>query len=229
MAPDVTLFGHWICPYSVRVSFALAHMEIVHDVVDVPPTAARPPGYVVPAEFVEHSPKGEIPMVCIDGEYRADSIPLLVWLDERFPEVALSKGGSSHQGAAEAQAAWIDSTLFPPMIGIYYGTDPQRIAESSQRLQRGLDELGEQLGLDPWLSGSAPGRAEAVIIPLYVRLEGLSRLGCTAILPPRVAEHRDRCQGLTAWDAVAWSSAQTDEFVGRFEAYRRRVRASSAP
>ena len=43
---DVTLFGHWICPYSVRVSFALAERDIAHDVVDVPPTAARPPGWL---------------------------------------------------------------------------------------------------------------------------------------------------------------------------------------
>ena len=65
----VTLFGHWICPFSVRVEFALAQRGIEYTVVDVPPRAVRPKGFVVPEEFIAHSPKLEVPMVKIDGEY----------------------------------------------------------------------------------------------------------------------------------------------------------------
>lgn len=36
----VTLFGHWICPFSVRVEFALVQLGIDYEIVDVPPTAA---------------------------------------------------------------------------------------------------------------------------------------------------------------------------------------------
>ncbi len=67
----VTLYGHWICPYSTRIEFALHQRRIVHDVVDVPPTAVREPGYVVPREFTEHSPRLEIPMVRVDADYRS--------------------------------------------------------------------------------------------------------------------------------------------------------------
>ena len=47
-ASTVTLFGHWICPFSVRVEFALAQRGIEYTVVDVPPRAVRPKGFVVP-------------------------------------------------------------------------------------------------------------------------------------------------------------------------------------
>ena len=85
----VTLFGHWICPFSVRVEFALAQRRINYVVVDVPPRAVRPKGFVVPEEFIAHSPKLEVPMVKIDGEYLADSIPILEWLEEKFTESSL--------------------------------------------------------------------------------------------------------------------------------------------
>jgi hypothetical protein len=76
------------------------------------------------------------------------------------------------------------------------------------------------------LAGDGPSLAEAVLVPLYVRLDGLHRLGFDHTLPPAVANHRRRCAELDGWPAVAWTTAQTDEFVGRFEAHRRRARAA---
>jgi glutathione S-transferase len=82
---DVVLFGHWICPFSVRVEFALAQKEIAYSLVNVPPRAVRPKGFVVPEEFIAHSPKLEVPMVRVGETYLADSIPILQWLEELFP------------------------------------------------------------------------------------------------------------------------------------------------
>ncbi len=53
----------------MRVEFALAQREIDYIVVDVPPREVRPKGFVVPEEFIAQSPKLEVPMVKIDGEY----------------------------------------------------------------------------------------------------------------------------------------------------------------
>ena len=75
-----------------------------------------------------------------------------------------------------------------------------------------------------WLAGDRPPLAEAVMIPLYVRLAGLRRLGFDSPLPASVDDHRHRCGELEGWPAVAWSDEQTDEFVGRFETHRRRAR-----
>ncbi len=230
-ASDVTLFGHWICPYSVRVSFALAERGITHDVVDVPPTAVRPAEYVVPTEFVEHSPLGEIPLVRVDHEYRADSLPILEWLEERVDARPLLPSEPVARARVRESMAWIDSHVFPPMIGIYYGTDPERIATSADGLAAALTDLGEQLGDGSWLVGSGPTLAEAAVVPLYVRLEGLARLGFDRTVDGRVIAHRERVAALPGGRAVAWSSAQTAELVDRSERYRarRRRRSGSAP
>ena len=218
--PGVTLFGHWICPYSVRVSFALAERGIIHDVVDVPPTAVRPPGYLVPAEFVEHSSKGEIPMVRIGSDYRADSLPILEWLEDRVAGRALLPPGPAPRAEVLELARWIDATLFPPMIGIYYGTRPDRIAASSTALAAGLVALGSRLGASAWLVGTGPTLAEAAVVPLYVRIGGLQRLGFDVAVDRRVVAHAERVADLPGGRAVTWSSTQTDEFVSRVERYR---------
>lgn len=225
-AADVTLFGHWICPYSVRVSFAFAERGIAHEVVEVPPTAARPPGYVVPAEFVEHSPRGEIPMVRIGTRYRADSLPILEWLEECADAPPLLPVDPGERERVREAMSWIDTRIFPPMVGVYYGRRPERIAESSAALADALRTLGDRLGDGPWLVGSGPTLAEATVVPLYVRLEGLVRLGFDGGVDTRVGVHRARVAALDGGRAVAWSAGQTDEFVGRFERYRARRRPS---
>ncbi len=219
--PEVTLFGHWICPYSVRVSFALAERGIVHDVIDVPPSAVRPAGFAVPDEFVRHSPRAEIPLVRVDGEYRADSLPILEWLEERVDAPPLLPSDPSTRARVRELMTVIDSRIFPPMIGVYYGTAADRIAESANALAGALADLGEVLGDGRWLAGPGPTLAEAALVPLYVRLEGLGRLGFDHALDPRIAGHRQRVGELTGGRAVAWTEDQTDEFVTRVERHRR--------
>jgi len=157
-AGDVTLFGHWICPYSVRVSFALAERGIAHDVVDVPPSALRPPGYVVPAEFVEHSPRREIPLVRVGDEFRADSLPILGWLEDRVAGPHLLPPGRSERQRVREAMSWIDAQVFPPMVGVYYGTRPERIAASAAELASTLTALGDRLG-DGLRSDGEPRRS----------------------------------------------------------------------
>lgn len=222
--PRVTLFGHWICPYSVRVSFALSERGIGHHVVDVPPTAARPRGYVVPEEFTANSPLGEIPLVRIGDQYRADSLPILEWLEDRVDAPPLLPSGSAARDDVRSAMAWVDAEVFGPMIGVYYGTRPDRVADASRRLAAALAELGRRLGDGGWLAGGAPSLAEAAVVPCYVRLEGLRRLGFDDPVDPATADHAGRTLALAGGRAVAWSNEQTDEFVGRFEAYRARRR-----
>lgn len=216
----VALFGHWICPFSVRVEFALAQRAIAYEVVDVPPSAARPKGFVVPDEFVAHSPKLEIPMVRIEGEYLADSMPILWWLEERFIERSLVPAGATEE--LRKRMAWIDRHVYRPMIGVYYGTEPDDIAVASQRFGDAMMQLTEWLEGTEWLCGGEPSLCEALMVAVYVRLDGLRRLGLGGTLPEAVAAHHERCSQVPGWAAVAWSPEQTDEFVWRFSEYRRR-------
>ena len=216
----VTLFGHWICPFSVRVEFALAQRGIEYTVVDVPPRAVRPKGFVVPEEFIAHSPKLEVPMVKIDGEYLADSIPILEWLEEKFTDSSLLPSDDAALALVRERVEWLYKYVYRPMIGVYYGTDPEKITEASAAFGKAMETVNSWLLVSPWLAGDQPTLVEAIMAGVYTRWSGLQRLGMTATLPDSVEQHREQMKSLTGWQAVEWSDEQTDEFVGRFLKYR---------
>lgn len=219
-APTVTLFGHWICPFSVRVEFALAQRGIEYTVVDVPPRAVRPKGFVVPEEFIAHSPKLEVPMVKIDGEYLADSIPILEWLEKKFSDSSLLPADDAGQAVVGERVEWMNKYVYRPMIGVYYGTDPALIQESSVAFMKAMETLDQWLQNSPWLAGDAPTLAEAIMAGAYTRLDGLRQLGLTGELPASVQQHLERCTQLAGWEKVEWSTEQTSDFVGRFLKFR---------
>ena len=216
----VTLFGHWICPFSVRVEFALAQRGIDYTVVDVPPRAVRPKGFVVPEEFIAHSPKLEVPMVKIDGEYLADSIPILEWLEEKFTDSSLLPTDDAGQAIVRERVEWLNKHVYRPMIGVYYGTDAALIQESSVAFMKAMETVDQWLQASPWLAGKTPTLAEAIMAGVYTRLDGLRQLGLTGELPASVQQHLERCTQLAGWEKVQWSTEQTADFVGRFLKFR---------
>ena len=224
-ADPVTLFGHWICPFSVRIEFALAQRAIPYTVIDVPPSAVRPRGFVVPQEFVDHSPKREIPLVRIGDEYLADSIPILEWLESSFGSDSLLPADSATAALTRERMSWIDTKLYRPMIGVYYGTEAELIERASAKFGDALVAIAAWFDDGDWLAGDSPTLAEALMVAVYVRLDGLQRLGLTAAIPEAIRAHMDRCRSLRGWKAASWSEAQTDEFVRRFETYRQRQRS----
>jgi glutathione S-transferase len=217
---QVTLFGHWICPYSIRVQFALGQRDISYSMVDVPPRAVRPKDFVVPSEFIEHSPKLEVPMVRCGTEYLADSIPILEWLEELVPLNSLLPTQGEDRHLVRQRVQWLDKYLYRPMIGVYYGTDTAKIAIASDAVGNALVEISTWLQDSQWLAGTQPTTAEAIMVGFYTRIDGLRELGLTAPIPIEVAAHIERCKQLQGWGHVEWSAEQTDEFVGRFQKYR---------
>ncbi|MCP4834075.1 MAG: glutathione S-transferase family protein [Ilumatobacter sp.] len=225
---DVALYGHWICPFATRVEFALHQRGIAHDLIDLPPSAVRGPDFVLPDEFVEHSPRLEIPMVRVGNDYLADSIPVLEWLEYSVDAPSLLPSDGADSALVQERMAWIDKHAFRAMIGVYYGVEPDAIAKASDALADALVEMGTWTTDTGWLAGTAPSLAEAVAMPIHVRMGGLQRLGFTGELTPEWSAHGERCRTLAGWPGVEWSPEQTDEFVGRFEAFRRKRRSQNA-
>jgi glutathione S-transferase len=189
-------------------------------VVDVPPRAVRPKGFVVPEEFIAHSPKLEVPMVKIDGQYLADSIPILEWLEEKFTDSSLLPQGDDAQAIVRDRVEWMNKYVYRPMIGVYYGTDAALIQESSVAFMKAMDTVDEWLQTSQWLAGNSPTLAEAIMAGVYTRLDGLRRLGLTGELPASAQQHLERCSQLVGWEKVQWTTEQTNDFVGRFLKYR---------
>lgn len=210
---SLRLFGHWACPFVNRVDFALGQRGIEHELIEVPPSAVRPADFVLPDEFVAHSPNLEVPMVCLDGEYLADSIPVLNFLEDRIDGMPLRPAaGADH--VAE-RVGRLDEILMRNMGGVAYGVDPERIDRAAGRLADAFAEMAWWLEADPWLAGPGPTLTEAIAVPIYLRLDGLVALGFDRAIPAVVADHRAATLALAGGRHVAWSADQAAEYLGR--------------
>jgi glutathione S-transferase len=216
---SVRLFGHWTCPYVNRVAFALGQRTVDYTLVDVPPSAVRPEGFVLPDEFIAHSPRLEVPMVCVDGAYLADSIPVLRFLEERVDAPPLLPGG--REELVLERVARLDEFLMRSMGGVAYGVDPDRIDRAAGRLAEAFDQMAGWLRESLWLAGSEPTLAEAIAVPIYLRLPGLIALGFDRPLPTEVERHRAATLALPGGRHVAWSAEQHAEYLGRHQKARR--------
>ena len=65
--------------------------------------------------------------------------------------------------------AWIDYNAFRPMVGVYHGTEPDRIARASELLVESLSQMGQWAEETGWLAGPDVSLAEAVAIPCGAR------------------------------------------------------------
>ncbi len=219
--PEVTYYGHWICPFAKRVKFALAHRGIEHDEITIAPSAVRPKDFVLPPEFIKWSPKREIPMIRYRNEYKPDSIPILEFLEEKFSNDPLLPTDPKEKEFVRERVRWMDGNIMLNTARLYYGTRPEGIASAGEQIGKAFETVEGWLSKTPWAGGDAPTLADVILIPIYVRLEGLRQLGFNWNGPgPHVKAHIARCEGLKGWPAVAWSREQTDEFVGRFRKYR---------
>lgn len=218
---EVTYYGHWICPFAKRIKFTLVNRGIPHDEVTIPPTAARPKGFVVPPEFVQNSPKGEIPMIRFRDRYLVDSIPIMEFLDDTIQYNPMLPADAADRAFVMNRVRWLDAFLMMSAARVYYGTKKGIIAQGSRDLSATFQKMEEWLSVQKWLTGNALSIAESIAIPIYVRLNGLRRLGFEDEGPgPLVQAHMERCRELPGWKAVEWSQEQEDEFVGRFLKYR---------
>ena len=228
MNRTVTLYGHWTCPFVHRVAWALAERGIHHSTVEVPPSAVRPKDFVLPEEFVAHSPRLEIPMVRVGDDYLADSIPVLEWLEAAVPDAPPLVPRNDHDRAdhVRSRMRWVDTEVFPPMIGVYYGLDDERIERASAALSGALEQMAAWFEADPWLAGPEPSLADAVFVPFLVREKALRSLGFVDPVPDAIAEYSARLRAGRGWTAVEWSADQNDEIVARFRARRRKALAA---
>lgn len=76
--PEVKLYGYVTSPFVVKVGAFLKYKQIPFDLVPVNP--------VRPRELKKFPGQRKVPVLTIGDEWRHDSTPLGIWLDEVFPQ-----------------------------------------------------------------------------------------------------------------------------------------------
>ena len=162
----ITLIDAARCPYCARVRIVLAEKQIAYDPVEIDLDER-------PAWIYEKNPTGRVPVLEEDTLVLPESLVIMEYLDERYPEPPLLPPDA----AARALQRWHVSRFDAALGRDYYA---YRRGERNE-LARRLDELPvDELG---W------GFAAVAYLPWVVRARDMLDVE----LPSHVGEWLDAC------------------------------------
>lgn len=152
----LTLYDADRCPYCVRVRIVLAEKGLAWETVAVDLDDR-------PAWIYDKNPLGRVPVLEEDGLVLPESVVIMEYLDERYPEPPLLPAD-----AAERALARLLVERFGRFADPYYRL--RRGDESARtELEARLAELDEVLERQPYLTGRAYGLADVAYLPHVVR------------------------------------------------------------
>ena len=171
-----TLYTADRCPYAARARIALAEKGIAYDAVEIDLDDR-------PAWIYDKNELGRVPVwEEDDGLLLPESVVIMEYLEERFPEPALLPADPAERALARL---WVER--FDRRLGsAYYAA---RRGDGREELDARLAELDRALEALPWLSGRVYGLADIAYVPWILR--GLDRFGLD--LAPATADWLDRC------------------------------------
>lgn len=172
----LTLYDAARCPYCARVRIVLAEKGIEYETVAIDLDAR--PAWIV----AMNPPTGRVPVLEEDGVVLPESVVLMEYLEERFPEPALLATDPVERALARLAVERFDDFGDP-----YYDLYFKRPAGSAERIEAQLTALDRRLEEQPYLGGRAYGLADVAYVPWILRLE------------PRVGIDVSPFEAISAW------------------------------
>jgi glutathione S-transferase len=144
------------CPYCARVRIVLAEKAIEYEVVEVDLSDR-------PAWIYEKNPSGRVPVIEEDGWVLPESVVIMEYLEERYPEPALLAADPADRALARLRIFRQDEVT-SPYYALRRGDDDARA-----RLDRQLARLDALLTATAWLGGREYGLADIAFVPWILR------------------------------------------------------------
>lgn len=115
--PAIRLYSYAMSPYAAKVHCFLLYKRLPFECF-----------YIHPLRVAEDLPVGrQIPVLTVGSESRADSTPIGLWLDERFPEhPPLLPGPGEQRERLLAVDDWVTNHLIPGSFRSYPGAGIDR-------------------------------------------------------------------------------------------------------
>ena len=165
----ILLYDAARCPYCARVRIALAEKGIPYEAVEID-LANRP------AWLYEKNPLGRVPVVEDDGFVLPESVVIMEYLEERYPEPALLPADAADRAAVRLAVHRFDDALGDDYYAFRRG-EPNRLEERLAALDAGDGRLGFlEIAYLPWvlrardlLGVPLPGHVEAWVARLAER------------------------------------------------------------
>jgi glutathione S-transferase len=144
------------CPYAARVRIVLAEKGIEVDVVEIDLSDR-------PAWLYEKNPAGRVPVLEEDDRPLAESVVIMEFLEERYPEPALLPPDPADRAAVRLIIFRANELTDP-----YYALRREEEG-AAERLDAALRRFDALLGEQPYLSGAEHGLADIALVPWFLR------------------------------------------------------------
>lgn len=208
MAGTLKLYGYWrsAATYRVRIALALKGLAFEEVPVDLMADAQ------FAGEVAIHNPAHAVPILVDGGPPLTQSLAIIEYLEERYPDPPLYPDEPSARAAARAFALIAIADAHPLQVprvrrrlASQLGAGDGDIqAWSTHWYELALDCMEERLGArqrqTPFCFGESPGIAD---IALAGHLAGTRALGMTLERYPHVASVHQRCAALDAFSRHA--------------------------
>ena len=157
----LTLYDAARCPYCARVRIVLEEKALAYEPVEIDLSDR-------PAWIYDKNPRGRVPVLEDEGLVLPESLAIMEYLEERYPEPALLP-----VDAAERALVRVLFARFDDLSDAYYdarrGTDP----DAPARLDAELDKLDAILAEQTYLAGDEYSVADIAYVPWILRAETL--------------------------------------------------------
>jgi glutathione S-transferase len=152
----ITIYDADRCPFAARVRIVLAEKELEYEAVEINLDDR-------PAWLYEKNPLGRVPVLEEDGLVLPESLVIVEYLEERYPEPPLWPADAGERALARLAVERFDR-LGDPYYALRRG---ERGAQ--EKLHRALGELDQTLEERPYLSGREYGLADVAYVPWLLR------------------------------------------------------------
>jgi glutathione S-transferase len=152
------------CPYCARVRIVLAEKDVEVDVVEVD-LGDRP------AWIYEKNSTGRVPVLEEDDDPLPESVVIMEFLEERYPEPRLLPADPADRAFARLQIHR-DGELTDPYYALRRGEEGAR-----ESLDAALGRLDTALAARPWLGGAEYGLADIAYVPWILRARDMLGVG----------------------------------------------------
>jgi len=156
----LTLYDAPRCPYCARVRIVLAEKGVEHETIEIDLTDR-------PAWIYEKNSTGRVPVIEEDGWVLPESVVIMEYLEERYPEPALLPADPGDRSLARLRIFRHD-TFTDPYYALRRGEESARDA-----FDRQLERLDAMLVERPWLGGAEYGLADIAYVPWVLRAGAL--------------------------------------------------------